>query len=128
MSDLSLRGALLVAVGGMVGALLRYAAGSLSREFPWGTAFVNVTGCFLIGVFAYGGFVHGWLGDDARLLFAIGALGAYTTMSSFTLETIEFLEEGAWSRAALVLFLNPALGLLAAWCGRLVGLALPWAR
>jgi CrcB protein len=128
-ADLTLRAALLVASGAVGGALARWAMGVLlSRAFPWGTIVVNATGCFLLGLFVYGGFVHGWMGDDARLLVAVGALGAFTTMSAFAVETVEFLEEGAWRQVALVVLLNPVLGVGAAWLGRTVGLALPWAR
>ena len=128
--DLTLRGALLVAAGAVVGGLARWIVSALlpRAAFPWGTMTVNVVGCFLLGVFVYGAFLHGWAGVDTRLLVAVGALGAFTTMSAFAIETVAFLEAGAWRQAALVVLVNPVLSVAAAWLGRAVGLALPWAR
>lgn len=128
--DLTLRGALLVAAGAVVGGLARWVVSALlpRESFPWGTMTVNLVGCFLLGVFVYGGFLHGWFGLDARLLVAIGLLGAFTTMSAFAIETVAFLEAGAWRQAALVVLVNPILSVAAAWVGRAVGLALPWWR
>lgn len=125
-ADLTLRAGLLVASGAVGGALARWIAGAyLTRDFPWGTVFVNVAGSFLIGVFMFGGIAKGWFGADARAFFAIGFLGAFTTMSSFAYDTIGFVEEGDWGRAALAVVGNPVLSLAAAWLGRAVAYAMP---
>lgn len=76
--------AVAVAVGGAVGALLRYvlARWSATARFPWGTLAANVGGSLLLGVVAVS--VDGWLG----VLLATGLAGALTTYSSFALETL----------------------------------------
>ncbi|PDS77519.1 fluoride efflux transporter CrcB [Rhizobium sp. L43] len=91
--------ALLVAVGGAIGSLLRYYVGQWSLRlmgpaFPWGTLAVNVVGCFVIGVFAeliarrFDGSV------DMRLLLMTGLLGGFTTFSAFSLDAISLFERG----------------------------------
>jgi fluoride exporter len=125
-ADLGLRAALLVAAGGATGALARWVAGAfLTRAFPWGTLFVNVVGSFLIGLFMFGGLAKGWWGADARLFFAIGFLGAFTTMSSLALDAMSFADAGDWTRAGLVVLANVGLSLLAVWLGRAVAYAVP---
>lgn len=78
--------ALLVFVGGGSGALLRWGMGRLVT-WPWGTVAVNLIGCFAIGVLA------GWLTRTGApegwwLLFGVGLLGGFTTMSAFALDTV----------------------------------------
>jgi CrcB protein len=110
--------ALLVAVGGAIGSLLRYLvtvalAGSLGAAFPYGTLVVNLGGSFLLGVLAeaFGGATI--LGVDARLVLGVGLLGGFTTYSSFNLELLRLVEEGMLARAALYLG-TTLLGCLAA--------------
>lgn len=76
--------ALAVALGGAVGALLRFwlAQRSATAGFPWGTLAANVLGSFLLGVVAVS--LDGWL----RVLLATGVAGALTTYSSFALDTV----------------------------------------
>lgn len=95
----SLRAVALVALGGSLGCVLRYAAGVLltRSDYPWGTVVVNLLGSFVIGVLMFGLVARGALGPDARLFVATGVLGGFTTMSSFAYETAAFLEDGeAW--------------------------------
>ncbi len=97
-----LRDLLLVAAGGAIGALLRFATTTwLPRSgFPWATLLVNLVGSFLIGYLLLGsGMEHA-----PRLFFAVGLLGAFTTMSAFSAETIALLQDRrAWTAGANVL-------------------------
>jgi fluoride exporter len=66
--------------------------------FPWGTFVVNVTGCFALGVLTGFGLYHG-LGSTVRTVAGSGGLGAYTTFSTLTFETVRLAEEGAHGEA-----------------------------
>ncbi len=88
-----MKNVLLVMCGGSLGAVSRYGVGLLSAKvwgtnFPWGTLIVNLAGCFLIGlIFALADRVR-LLTPDVRLLVITGYLGALTTFSSFSIETV----------------------------------------
>ena len=117
---------LLVAAGGAIGAAARYMAGlwivaRLGAGFPWGTFFVNVTGSFLIGIVLV--LVEGGtLPAGARLFFAVGVLGGYTTFSSFSYETLQLLAGGGNLGPVLLNTLGQLLaGLLAVYLGVIVG-------
>jgi len=89
--------AFLAAAG--IGAPARYLIDGWVQDrtegaFPWGTFTVNVTGCLLLGVLAGLG-LYGGLGSTTRTVFGTGALGAYTTFSTLTFETVRLAEEGA---------------------------------
>ncbi|PDT03728.1 fluoride efflux transporter CrcB [Rhizobium chutanense] len=91
--------ALLVAVGGAVGSLLRYYVGQWSLRlmgpaFPWGTLAVNVVGCFVIGVFAELIARKFNASVELRLLLITGFLGGFTTFSAFSLDAISLFERG----------------------------------
>jgi CrcB protein len=114
---------ILVALGllGGVGAVARFALdGAVSRRagraFPWGTLAVNVTGAFALGV------LHGaGVGGDALRLAGVGLLGAYTTFSTWMLESHRLAEEGQFRAAALNLGPALAAGLAAAVLGDAAG-------
>ncbi|MCK5774499.1 MAG: fluoride efflux transporter CrcB [Thermoplasmata archaeon] len=121
---------LLVATGGAIGALLRYGVGrgveALGVAFPWGTLTVNLLGSFLIGVVMYGSQEQGWFDDKTRLFLTVGILGAFTTMSTFSYESIKMMEDKQH-----LLFIGYVLGtvvlaLLGVYLGR--GLVLMGAR
>ena len=113
-----------VALGSVLGAVARYfVSGFVARRagetFPYGTLLVNVSGAFVIGTF-------GGLAQDNASLFAepdpwlfvvTGFLGAYTTVSSFSLQTMSLARDGEGTRAALYIVLSVALSLMAAWLG-----------
>lgn len=110
MSQLGLGPVLLVAAGGALGSVLRYAvsvllAASLGPGFPWGTLAVNVLGSAAIGALAGLGVEGGW-----RLLLVTGLLGGFTTFSAFSLETALLWERGWWL-ALLYVLASVALGL-----------------
>lgn len=110
-----------VAFLGGCGALARFGltllvADRLHPHLPVGTLAVNVSGAFLLGLLA-GASVDG----DARLLFGAGALGAYTTFSTWMVETQRIGEAGKRRLALVNILLSIALGLTAAALGRLLG-------
>lgn len=114
-----------VGLGGAFGAMSRYALGRLvlsssffsASAFPWATLMVNVLGSFLIGLLAVL-LVHKSSGsDELRLLLIIGFLGAFTTFSSFSLETLSLVNNGAWMRALLNVLANVTLCLVAVLAG-----------
>ena len=83
-----LRPALLVAIGGFAGAVLRHAvAVALPGNLPWGTLAVNVAGSFALGVLVYETRLTGRLGPRTRLLVGTGFLSSFTTYSAFAVET-----------------------------------------
>lgn len=114
----------LIGLGGLIGAVLRYLIGAqaqdLSRSisFPYGTLAVNVIGCLGIGILAYFTEYRGALHADTRAMLMTGLLGAFTTFSSFSLETINLFSAGQFLAAGGNLAANNILGLLAAWAGR----------
>lgn len=104
---------LLVAVGGALGAPLRYLTDRAVQRrhdtvFPWGTFTVNVLGCLLLGVLT-GAVTHGAASHPVQLLLGTGLCGALTTYSTFSYETLRLAESGA----RLFAFLNVAAGLVA---------------
>lgn len=113
---------LAIAAGGAVGAVLRFGVSSniyrlLGKEFPYGTLAVNVLGSFLMGLFFILIVERATLSAEWRSIIIIGFLGAFTTFSTFSMETLTLLESGELSRAALNIFLSVALCLAATWLG-----------
>ena len=109
----------LIAVGSALGGVARYWMSGLIAErvgetFPWGTLAVNVLGCAIIGVLA-------GLHDSARMplsagargFLMIGVLGGFTTFSSFSLQTLQRIQEGDWFRAGANVVLSVVLCLAA---------------
>jgi CrcB protein len=113
---------LYIAIGGALGSLARYWAGSvianrLGTRFPYGTFVVNITACLLIGfVLVFLGRRTG-LSPAWRFLIPIGFIGAYSTFSTFEWETFSTLRAGAFFLSALYVALSLVLGLVAVWCG-----------
>jgi fluoride exporter len=88
---------LLVLIGGGLGSLLRYGSSLLAGKlfgdsFAWGTLFVNLLGCLLIG-FVVGCVDRAFLSRTFRIFFVTGVLGGLTTFSSFSLESVRFLQD-----------------------------------
>ena len=112
---------LLIAVGGGAGAVARYGIGGWVQAragfaFPWGTLVVNLLGSLLLG-FALRYLEGVRVGPDMRALVSVGILGAFTTFSTFSYETVALLEEGAFSRALAYAIGSLVLGLLAVYAG-----------
>jgi CrcB protein len=112
-----------IAAGGAAGALLRYGLGGLvhgripDSTFPWGTLVVNLAGCFIIGGFWVMGDEKSLLGPEMRLMLMVGLIGAFTTFSTFSLETIHLVAAGRWVAAAANVAASVALGLIGVWLG-----------
>ncbi|MGR8918373.1 MAG: fluoride efflux transporter CrcB [Gammaproteobacteria bacterium] len=112
----------LIALGGALGALMRFgissgAAALLGRGFPYGTLIVNVVGSCLIGAL-YVVLTERLIGGAGlRALLVVGLLGALTTFSTFSLETLQLLENGALGRAAANVAANLVLCLAGCWFG-----------
>ena len=112
----------LVAAG--IGATSRYLLDGWVQDrtrgaFPWGTFTVNVSGCVLLGVLTGLGLYHD-LDTTTSTVLGTGGLGAYTTFSTFTFETIRLAEEGALDQA----FRNAAASVLVGLAAASAGLAL----
>lgn len=121
--------ALAIAAGGAVGALLRFWVSNgvytlVGRTFPYGTLAVNVLGSLLMGVLYVLLVDKLMLGGQWRAALLIGLLGAFTTFSTFSIETLNLLEEGEAIRALINVLLSVALCLGAAWVGVLAGRSL----
>lgn len=112
----------LVALGGALGALLRFLIASgvaalAGRGFPYGTLLVNVLGSAAIGML-YVLLTERMLAAPGwRAFLVVGLLGALTTFSTFSLETLQLFESGLSGRAALNVALNLVLCLGACWLG-----------
>lgn len=97
---MSLFNVLLVAVGGAIGSVCRYLTGILAGrllgpDFPWGTVIVNVLGSLVMGLFV-GLLALRFNGSTPlRLFVAVGVLGGFTTLSSFSLDAVTLWERGA---------------------------------
>lgn len=120
-----MKNVILVALGGGLGAALRYSVGlwlasKLGPNFPWGTFFVNVTGSFVIGV-VLAMVASGQLSSEARLFLAVGLMGGYTTFSSYSYETLTMVSEGRIFPALVNVFGQLALGFVAVYVGVVVG-------
>jgi CrcB protein len=113
-----------VVLGSILGGVARYfISGVIARRvgetFPWGTLFINVSGAFLIGIF-------GGLSEESSSLFAlpdtwlfavIGFLGCYTTVSSFSLQTLNLARDGERNRALTYVVISVVFCLAAAAAG-----------
>lgn len=118
-----------VAIGGAVGAVLRYQLGRLMTHwlgvktvttFPWATLTANVLGSLAMGLLA------GWMarqgsgGEQMRLLLGVGLLGGFTTFSSFSLEMMLLIERGQISYAMTYAFVSVLAGLVGLYIGLIV--------
>lgn len=117
---------LAIASGGALGALLRFVMSSsvyklLGRDFPYGTLAVNVLGSLLIGVLFVLLLEKLVVSTVWQAGLLVGLLGAFTTFSTFSLETIALLEDGALVKAGLNVMLSVLLCLAATWLGISLG-------
>jgi CrcB protein len=112
---------LYLAAGGVIGTLARYGLGKwilgwAGAGFPWHTFAINLAGSLVLG-FAARAFESLAASPEVRGFVAIGLCGAFTTFSTYSLETVELLQRGAWGRAAAYALGSVAVGLLAVWVG-----------
>ena len=120
-----------VAIGGALGTVARFwcsgvAARLIGETFPWGTLIVNIIGSFIIG------FAATALGPDGRMIagstvrqfILVGFCGGYTTFSSFSLQTLNLLNDGEWLYAVSNVGLSVALCFIAVWAGHVFAMNL----
>lgn len=102
----------LVAIGGAIGSVGRYALSALTMRwamhhhignFPWGTLLVNLIGCTLIGIFALLVERLSSYNGELRLLLITGLVGGFTTFSTFALDSWVLIQKGAWLPMSLYL-------------------------
>ena len=111
-----------VVFGGAIGTVSRYwatliLAAWLGDSFPFGTVFVNLVGSFLIGLLAGLPMGFSTLPQPMRLLLVIGFLGGFTTFSSYSFNTFQLLQQGAWFKAGLNAFGSVFVGIIALYLG-----------
>lgn len=117
---------LAIAVGGAMGACLRFALSEwmlhlFGRAFPFGTLLVNILGSFVIGLL-YGLLLTEQISPNPwRIFIGIGVLGAFTTFSTFSMDTVLLLQQGDWLKAVANVVLNLVLCLTLAWLGLKLG-------
>lgn len=117
---------LAIALGGAVGAIVRFGVANsiydwLGRDFPHGTLFINVSGSFLMGFLSVMLLQRFPLAVEYRAAILVGFLGAYTTFSTFALETLNLFETGNVLKAGLNILLSVVLCLAAVWVGVVLG-------
>ncbi|MDA8231426.1 MAG: fluoride efflux transporter CrcB [Magnetospirillum sp.] len=115
---------LLVAIGSALGGTLRYWLSGLisdrfGQTFPWGTLVINITGSFVIGLFATLTAPEGriFVPGEWRQFVMVGVCGGYTTFSSFSLQTLALARDGEMMWAGMNIGLSVALSLLGVWLG-----------
>lgn len=111
-----------IAIGGAIGACSRYFIAEmallwLGKDFPFGTLLVNIIGSFLLGLL-YAMIEQGVIEIVPwRTMVGIGFLGALTTFSTFSVDTLLLLQQAHWWKGVLNIFLNLGSCLLMAWLG-----------
>ena len=120
-----------VMLGSGLGGVARHGGAQLSAsvlgaEFPWGILIINVLGSFVIGFFATITGPDGriFAGATARQFVMIGICGGYTTFSSFSLQTLNLMQDGEWLGAAGNVVGSVVLCLLAVWLGHVLAVSL----
>ena len=114
---------LFIGLGDFVGATMRYATGLLvqqfadTTQFPYGTLAVNFLGSLMIGFFIGLAGTEGLLTSSAQAFLITGMLGAFTTFSTFSYETLNLFQLGKISPAIMNLSIQIVLGVAAVWVG-----------
>lgn len=117
---------LAIALGGAVGAVLRYAVSTgiyqwWGRNFPYGTLVVNVLGSLIMGLLFVLLVERLAVAPSTRAFWLVGLLGAFTTFSTFSLETLNLMQAGEMGRAAANVLVSVVLCIGAAGIGMVVG-------
>ncbi len=121
-----MRDVLFIAIAGVLGTLSRYGLSGLTQKltgagFPYGTLIVNILGCLLIGFIMQVGLNTDIIPRTLRVTITLGFLGAFTTFSTFSYETVSYLQESAWLLASLNIVANLGLCLLSTTIGMALG-------
>ena len=115
---------LIVGLGGFFGAILRYWISEWIQSgfitFPIGTLGVNFIGSFLMALIMYASEYRGFIGMETRVFLTIGLLGSFTTMSTFSYESIKLLEQDQHILFALNLVGTVTICLLAVFLGKVL--------
>ena len=111
-----------IALGGSAGSVLRflgqkYVGQWLGDHFPFGTLFINITGCLLIGIFYDISSRHNTFTPELRLLLMTGFCGGFTTFSAFSLESLSLLQQDRLGAVLAYTLISVVSGLLAVWVG-----------
>lgn len=111
-----------VGFGGFFGAVLRFLSSKqiqiwLGSDFPYGTLFVNSVGSFILAFLGKYFLEHLIVPDTLRVGVTVGFLGAFTTFSTFSFETLVLIQDGEISKAVMNVFLNIGICLIFAWVG-----------
>ena len=115
-----------IGAGGFIGAVLRYLISGWVQDrsgsimFPFGTASVNLLGCFVIGVLTFLVETRSYLSVEARAFLLIGLLGSFTTFSTFGSETLMLIRSGRVDMAAIYAAGQVVIGVMMVWVGRLL--------
>lgn len=117
---------LYIASGGAIGAVMRYGASLgvyslFGRNFPYGTLFVNVAGSLLMGVLSVVMLDRFNIGPEWRAAILVGLLGSFTTFSTFSIETLNLLEQGDMIKAIANIAVSVIVCLAAVWFGVVLG-------
>ncbi|MDP6906254.1 MAG: fluoride efflux transporter CrcB [Candidatus Thalassarchaeaceae archaeon] len=92
----------LVAIGGAIGAVLRYLVGEwLPNDFPWGTLTVNLIGSLLLGMI-----VGLSVSEEMALLLGTGLMGAFTTMSAYSVDIVKLFDEGKFGTTSVYIIMT----------------------
>lgn len=116
---------LAIMLGGAFGAALRYLVSNsvyslLGRDFPYGTLAVNLLGSFLMGILSVLLLERNEVDPLLKLAILVGFLGAFTTFSTFSMDTLALINEGALSRALLNMLISVIVCVFAVWLGMLI--------
>ena len=111
-----------IAICGGAGALLRYSISVWvhnvwDTSFPLGTFLANMLGCSLLGALLQATELSPAISPTVRVALGVGLLGALTTFSTFSAETLDRMSTGNWTVACANIFANVVVGLLAVWFG-----------
>ena len=117
-----LQNIIFVALGGAIGAISRYLISEIvdSSEFPSATFIVNTLGCLLIG-FLSAFYLENLLSETVFLTLGIGILGAFTTMSTFSLENVNLMRDGEYIAALFYISSTFIVCIFSTWIGLSVG-------
>jgi CrcB protein len=120
-----------IAIGSALGGVARFwcsgvIARTIGETFPWGTLVVNIIGSFIIGFVATLTAPDGrlFIGSTARQFIMIGFCGGYTTFSSFSIQTLNLMNDGEWLYAGANITLSVVLCLVAVWAGHIAAVSL----
>ncbi len=118
---------LIVGIGGAFGSIMRFAAGNWVQQlfemptYPLATTFVNIIGCFFIGIISSLAESRIALSGEMRIFLQIGVLGGFTTFSSFGYETFSLIHGGEFFLAIANVLVQITLGFSAVWLGYYLG-------